>query len=1640
MSKSKSSASRKKASKKNRQRGIQAYYTNYNLSAALSSLIESKAITKNLKSVLDPAGGIGHLLQGVREGFHYANPDLSMIEPFPPYSDDKPFSRLKRNIGYYQMSFEEWCITYAEKEKYDLVFSNPPFNKRLGFSDLGEDLSSLFLPDLQFFESLFFLASSRIAKHYMAFIVPNSYFSKDEAKGVMHHLALSGWNLSDIRALPLDACYNALEEMSFLFFDRQPVKNWPSLALELIKSNNVQPLFEKVVITTEQGAHGPKFGYLLPKKTGKGKLSENLETIVSFQPCDEYQADFQPTFSFDWQPQPKAIGELWNRKGTVYELGEHGWVPANSQGYADGLPVNQQFDTAKKAFSYLQRGALYTAYHLLANIDLEGLRAQYKKIAAASFLSLLKKGPVVQSPMVKDLETLGMLACDEQAFAVSHPDIQRIGQYLVHRRTLSDAQACELYLCIDHEVLPQWVHEQTLTATRNQYIPADKLTLRSPWIPRQIIADVLGYKLDKKGLFVGDNRSIVRYLNYGKDGSIINENDQEVFELWSQHFAVRVNNHDSIASKLNRTKIHAHYLVHNAPKQRVQEAFQPINAALPLHQWQVDDVDFYLSGATISNLDVGLGKTLTALRAAVAHCTTGAKAIITVPKQVLSKWGATLERFFPGIAWANLGFRTNSKGKLTRLPRTELTEEAKKLFFDPAIQIILTSHQVFGEFKVTDADKLQADMENAFDQLGADTNPTAVKARAVFIKQAGQRTYHNGGEITFSDLPKGLLVVVDEAHNYKGLFGMPYSGWGESLIMAGQCGESRRAYDMQVKLDIVRARGGKTLALTATVINNSVAEIYNMLRVFAPQALKHRGIKNTQQLMDYFCTIEPITTVSLTGQVKQGQTITGFRNVDALQRMWDSCMISKTAQDVNLPLPAYQEIIERVEPTEAIKEYMDHWKSMLDKLIKKGDIEGFCHGADDAEEDKDTVETVGMLRIIGMLDKVACFPPQCGIKSNPKFDQVARNVLQHYQSHEGQQIIFADQKDVQQALSDRLVAQGVPLEQIVIINADTAPDASDRLAIQEAFNRGEYRVAIGGKVISEGIDLQENTIAAHFVNLAWEGGTIHQRKGRLIRQGNRNDRVFVYYYLLSGSTDDYRFLTISNKTHWGDALRKTQSNTLDQGVFSDPLDDEFLCALALNPAEIREVLRERRRDKELVKQANKAEKLFRTLLQFANPQTRTTALEIMQRYEAKLKKLEFLPENLVSEGIQRVQALAFLHDARIKDRARFKNWTRWVKDDTALTSFNEVSYMGDSTDAFTINVDGDGLMSWHFPELGGYLKPELFKTLPTFPETFGDVCPARDQPTIFAPASSGPSLKLVVIDTESRATGTNGDQAAALEASKAHPAALTEQIGAVVPAVEVTAPAEQQVEPTEKPELIGAAVPAVEVTETAKQQVEPAEKPELIGAAAPAIEVTEPAKQQVEPTEKPTLIGSVHRPEKKVVMAQQEPTPAKLPKEVKPCAAKVNATAEKEAKPVAPRKKSSAKLRLVEEPARVEQETPKGASGNRAVSKLRLVPAPPQPVKNTATAAQSVAASKKRAFAPKPVVVASQLPQKPKTKTKTKPKQAKRKPKEAKSMTFASESQPCLFDEQELIAATINPNIIPFPNAAKRSPFFGHMA
>jgi len=59
--------------------------------------------------------------------------------------------------------------------------------------------------------------------------------------------------------------------------------------------------------------------------------------------------------------------------------------------------------------------------------------------------------------------------------------------------------------------------------------------------------------------------------------------------------------------------------------------------------------------------------------------------------------------------------------------------------------------------------------------------------------------------------------------------------------------------------------------------------------------------------------------------------------------------------------------------------------------------------------------------------------------------------------------------------------------------------------------------------------VQDRLAALHDLDCPWRPGDLEQRKGRIVRQGNRNDTVHIYRYVTENTFDAYMWQTIESK-------------------------------------------------------------------------------------------------------------------------------------------------------------------------------------------------------------------------------------------------------------------------------------------------------------------------------------------------------------------------------------------------------------------------------------------------------------------------------------------------------------------------------
>ena len=134
------------------------------------------------------------------------------------------------------------------------------------------------------------------------------------------------------------------------------------------------------------------------------------------------------------------------------------------------------------------------------------------------------------------------------------------------------------------------------------------------------------------------------------------------------------------------------------------------------------------------------------------------------------------------------------------------------------------------------------------------------------------------------------------------------------------------------------------------------------------------------------------------------------------------------------------------------------------------------------------------------------------------------------------QLIFCDLStpkgdgtfNVYEDIRGKLIEKGVPPEEIAFIH-----DANTETRKAEQFAKvrsGQVRFLLGSTAkMGAGTNVQDRLIALHHLDVPWRPSDIEQQEGRILRQGNMNDKVKIFRYVTEGTFDSYSWQLIENK-------------------------------------------------------------------------------------------------------------------------------------------------------------------------------------------------------------------------------------------------------------------------------------------------------------------------------------------------------------------------------------------------------------------------------------------------------------------------------------------------------------------------------
>ena len=113
-------------------------------------------------------------------------------------------------------------------------------------------------------------------------------------------------------------------------------------------------------------------------------------------------------------------------------------------------------------------------------------------------------------------------------------------------------------------------------------------------------------------------------------------------------------------------------------------------------------------------------------------------------------------------------------------------------------------------------------------------------------------------------------------------------------------------------------------------------------------------------------------------------------------------------------------------------------------------------------------------------------------------------------------------------IRDKLVAKGIPREEIVFIHEATTEAKEAELFAK--VRSGQVRILLGSTPkLGAGTNIQDRLIALHHLDCPWKPSDLEQQEGRILRQGNQNEVVQIFRYVTENTFDAYMWQLLENK-------------------------------------------------------------------------------------------------------------------------------------------------------------------------------------------------------------------------------------------------------------------------------------------------------------------------------------------------------------------------------------------------------------------------------------------------------------------------------------------------------------------------------
>ena len=600
--------------------------------------------------------------------------------------------------------------------------------------------------------------------------------------------------------------------------------------------------------------------------------------------------------------------------------------------------------------------------------------------------------------------------------------------------------------------------------------------------------------------------------------------------------------------------------------------FPTMSDAVELYPYQKDAVARILfTPNTLLAHDVGSGKTYVMIAAGqeLRRIGLSKKNMYVVPNNIVMQWRDIFLSMYPDADLLCIdpnSFTPDKRNRVLRLIRDN--EYDGIIIAYSCFEQISISNEYYYELLMNQLDDINEE-ERAKNWMITSKLRKKKQKLEEMIRDKRRECWvsmHQDDESIYFDDLKINRLFLDEAHNYKNI---PLETKVDCVLGINSKG-SKKCQDMLDKVHLIQKQNeGKGIVFaTGTPITNSITDAYTMQTYLQSAELKLLGLQCFDSWIGMFAERKTEFEIDVdTSSYRLATRFSKFHNLPELTTILSSIADFHCAGEID-GVPKHDGHLD------AVVDKTPEFERFLEDISERADLVR-NRGVNRRTDNMLKITTDGRKAAldIRLVDPSIPFSYQSKVA---KCVELVAGIYFKTMDNKSTQLIFCDTSipkvgfNIYDELKHHLIYEGIDEDSIAFIHDATTE--KKREILFDKVRRGIIRILIGSTFkLGIGVNVQNKLIALHHIDVPWRPADMTQREGRILRQGNENDHVYIYRYITEGSFDAYSWQLLETKQRFiSDLLSGSMVQRSGSDIENTVLDYAEVKALAIGNPLIKE--------------------------------------------------------------------------------------------------------------------------------------------------------------------------------------------------------------------------------------------------------------------------------------------------------------------------------------------------------------------------------------------------------------------------------------------------------------------------------------